>query len=94
MGSIIEGKGEFLKGIGGKLKRNVSERFNAINVIPNNVQSEANALVAGLTDMKPVKGLTNFGRLLGNGVFDFVDRQAEITRRWKEDLPSLGFVKK
>jgi hypothetical protein len=71
---------EMLKGT--QIKANMRDRVNAITLIPDNVAREADAIVGNFTALKPVKAVTDTGKLLFEGVLDFVQRQADITRRW------------
>lgn len=67
---------------GTQIKANMRERLDAIKLIPDNFGRIADAVVTNLTALKPVKALTDTGKLLGEGTLDFVQRQADITRKW------------
>lgn len=76
-----------LKGVGGQLKTNVSERFDAVKLIPNNFTREISTLVNGAAELKPLMGVLDTLRMAGDGVIDFGKKQLEISRRWiPEDL--------
>lgn len=76
----MPGLSDMLKGT--QIKANVRERVNAIMFVPDNVVSMASTAVDDLTSLKPVKAVTDTGKLLGNGLLDFVQKQADITRKW------------
>lgn len=85
VGERLFEKGEgygILKGAGGQLKTNVSDRFDAVKLIPNNFTREISTLINGLADLKPGIGVLDTLRMVGDGVIDAGKKQLEITRRW------------
>jgi len=68
--------------ITGKVKSNVRERINAI---PDLIIEPADTIVEGiekLISLQPVKAVTHVVEHAGDGVVSFVNKQADITRRW------------
>jgi hypothetical protein len=66
----------------GKVKNNLRERINAI---PGLITEPIETVVEGIEEivsLRPVKGITHIVEHTGDGVVHFVDKQADITRRW------------
>lgn len=76
----MPGLKETLKGT--QIKTNLRERVNAITLIPDNLGRMAEVVVEDLTSLKPVKALTDVGKLVGDGTLNFVQKQADVTRSW------------
>jgi hypothetical protein len=76
----MPGISDMLKGT--QIKANLRERMNALMLIPDNAVSMVSTAVDGVTALKPVKAITDTGKLLGNGLFDFIQKQADVTRKW------------
>jgi hypothetical protein len=68
--------------VGESIKSNVKDRVEALTIIPDNFATGLSVGVDRLTELKPVQAVAEFAQHLGDGVFKFVDKQAEITRRW------------
>ena len=73
---------DILKGKGTQVKSNMSARVDALKVIPDNFAKEMDAIVTNMTQLKPVVAVCEAGKLLGNGVLEFIKTQADITRKW------------
>jgi hypothetical protein len=68
--------------IAGKIKTNLKDRINAV---PGLVTTPLNNIVTSvekLVSLQPVKAATNLVEHAGDGVVDFVNTQADITKRW------------
>lgn len=72
---------DLLKGKGSQVKGNLKQRVDAITLITDNATGIADDLVSNLTALKPVVALCQAGKKAGNGIFDFIQKQAEITRK-------------
>lgn len=85
---LLKNKDEgILKGAGGQFKTNISDRFDAIKLIPNNFTREISTLINGFADLKPGIGILDTLRIVGDGVIDAGKKQLEISRRWiPEDI--------
>lgn len=66
--------------------RNVGDRIDAVKLIPENATSAARTLLSNVGSLKPVQGVAATLKMLGDGVFGFVGKQAEITRRWMGEI--------
>jgi len=73
---------DILKGKGSQIKGNMKQRVDAITLITDNASNIADDLVTNITGLKPVVAVCEAGKKAGNGVFDFIKKQAEITRGW------------
>jgi len=65
-----------------KVKTNVRERINAV---PDLITKPAETLWGSaekLISLQPVKAITYLVEHAGDGAVSFVNRQADITRRW------------
>lgn len=65
-----------------KLKSNLRERINAI---PDLVTKPLDTLVTSvekLISLQPVKAVTYLAEHAGDGAVSFVNKQADITKRW------------
>lgn len=66
----------------GKVKSNLRERINAI---PDLITEPIETVIEGVEKvvaLQPVKGMTYIVEHTGDGVVHFVNKQADITRRW------------
>lgn len=66
-----------------KVKDNLRDRLNAVTVIPENCVSMAETFMRETKETKPLQGLFEALKKVGNGTLEFLRRQCEITRRWK-----------
>jgi len=73
---------DLFKGSGAKVKGNLKQRVDAVTLLTDNATGVADVLVTNLTALKPVVAICEAGKKLGNGAFDFIKKQAEITRAW------------
>jgi len=65
-----------------KVERNLRDRINAV---PDLITTPIDTVAEGidkLLELKPVKAVTTIGKKIGDGAIRFVEKQAEITRRW------------
>jgi len=66
----------------GKVKSNLRERINAV---PGLITEPIETVVEGvekLVALQPVKAATHVVEHAGDGLVHFVEKQADITRRW------------
>jgi len=66
----------------GKVKSNVRERINAIPDLVTKPMDTALESVGKLVSLQPVKAVTYAVEHAGDGMVSFVNKQADITRRW------------
>jgi len=66
-----------------KVKVNLKRRVDAITQIPDNVTDMVSTIADYTKRTKPVQGILEAGKKLGNGVLNFLKTQCEITREWK-----------
>jgi hypothetical protein len=67
----------------GKIKSNLKRRVDAVTMIPDNVTEMFSVLADGVKATKPVQGILDATKKLGDGTLNFLKRQCEITREWK-----------
>jgi len=72
-------KGEYTA----KIKSNLKRRVDAVTLIPDNVTDMFSILADYTKATKPVQGILEVGKKVGDGVLNFLKRQCEITREWK-----------
>jgi len=66
----------------GKVKSNVRERINAIPDLVTKPMDTVLEGVSKLVSLQPVKAVTYIAEHAGDGAISFVNKQADITRRW------------
>jgi len=69
-----------------KVQRNIRDRIEAV---PELITTPIDTVTDGidkLLELKPVKAVTTVAKKAGDAAIKFVERQAEITRRWVEGL--------
>jgi len=66
----------------GKVKSNMRERINAIPDLITKPIDTAVECVSKVVSLQPVKAGTYAIEHAGDGVVSFVNKQADITRRW------------
>jgi hypothetical protein len=66
-----------------KIKSNLKRRVDAITMIPDNVTDMFSVLADNIKATKPVQGVIEAAKKLGDGTLNFLKRQCEITREWK-----------
>jgi len=66
-----------------RIKSNLKRRVDAITVIPDNVTDMFTTVADYTKRTKPVQGVIEAGKKLGEGVLNFIKTQCEITREWK-----------
>lgn len=65
-----------------KVERNIKDRIDAV---PDLITTPIDTITDGvdkLLELKPVQAVTTIAKRVGDGAIKFVERQAEITRRW------------
>lgn len=65
-----------------KLKSNFRERINAIPDLVTKPLDTVATSVEKLISLQPVKAITYLAEHAGDGAVSFVNKQAEITKRW------------
>ena len=65
-----------------KVQNNVRDRVNSINLIVEGAEKDISSFIDHLLRLEPVQAVTEFGKAKGEGALNFVEKQAEITRRW------------
>jgi hypothetical protein len=65
-----------------KVQNNVRDRVNALNLIVEGAEKDVSSFIDHLLKLEPAQAVTDFGKAKGEGVLNFVEKQAEITRRW------------
>lgn len=66
-----------------RIKTNLRDRVNAFMDIPNNAVSMVETIISKTKETKPVQGIIEATKKLGEGTLEFLRKQCEITRRWK-----------
>ncbi len=70
--------------IASKVQNNIKDRVTAVNLIVEGVQKDISSVMDRLRKLEIARAFTDFGKYKGEGVLNFIERQAEITRRWLE----------
>jgi hypothetical protein len=65
-----------------RVRTNVKDRVESVKIIPSSARETARASLDYLKRLEPVQALCVAAEGAGNGIFRFVKKQAEITRRW------------
>lgn len=65
-----------------KLKSNIRERITAIPDLVTKPLDTVATSVEKLISLQPVKALTYLAEHAGDGAVSFVNKQADITKRW------------
>lgn len=68
--------------VGETVKGNLKKRIESVSLIPNNAAKIAGVVIDRLSELKPVQAVAEGLKGAGDGIFDFVDTNAEITRDW------------
>lgn len=66
----------------GKVETNIKDRVNAFGLIADAAATTARDSVNHLLRLEPVQAAAVALEGIGDGVFRFFKKQAEITRRW------------
>jgi hypothetical protein len=66
-----------------RVTSNMRDRFTAITDIPNNVVGMAETVIRKTRETKPVQGILEAVKKIGDGTIEFLRKQCEITRRWR-----------
>jgi hypothetical protein len=67
-----------------KVQSNIRDRVTAVNLIVEGAQKDISSVMNRLRKLELARAFTDFGKYKGEGVLNFVEKQAEITRRWVE----------
>jgi len=65
-----------------KVKSNIRDRINAIPDLVTKPMDTVLTSIEKLVSLQPVKAVTNLMEHAGDGVVSFINKQADITRRW------------
>jgi len=64
------------------LRTNLRDRLTAFTLITEGAEKDLSVFVERLTRLEPVLAVSGLAKLKGEGILNFVERQAEISRRW------------
>jgi hypothetical protein len=67
----------------GRVKSNLKRRVDAVTLIPDNVTDMFTVAATYTKETKPVQGILEAAKKVGDGTLNFLKRQCEITREWK-----------
>jgi hypothetical protein len=66
-----------------RIKANLKDRVYAFMDIPNNAVAMVETVISKTKETKPVQGILEAAKKVGEGTLEFLRKQCEITRRWK-----------
>ena len=65
-----------------KVKSNIRDRIGAIPDLVTKPMDTVLTSIEKLVSLQPVKAITNLIEHAGDGAVSFINKQADITRRW------------